>query len=224
MELKLGPVPGGRRHVKGTRGMAFCGLAAFVGTPPDQESHIYTATGITDVTPETAGMIDAETLSKELGVQCMVNGGRFWTMDELEYAGGEVVDFQGVKMAWVGKMTAEQTRTEFSSTYVGAEIARDTVWIYQAGNPVYLLRTPQGAVWVNQEYTKDVDKDLTIDSLDQLGGKLTLPQGWRFETKVLTKDLVLDTRRARGIASILRDELGCSYQCTGLDDSANYVP
>ena len=143
MELKLGPVPGGRRHVKGTRGMAFCGLAAFVGTPPDQESHIYTATGITDVTPETAGMIDAETLSKELGVQCMVNGGRFWTMDELEYAGGEVVDFQGVKMAWVGKMTAEQTRTEFSSTYVGAEIARDTVWIYQAGNPVYLLRTPR---------------------------------------------------------------------------------
>ena len=76
MELKLGPVPGGRRHVKDTRGMAFCGLAAFVGTPPDQESHIYTATGLTDVTPETAGMIDAESLSKELGVQCMVNGGR----------------------------------------------------------------------------------------------------------------------------------------------------
>ena len=61
---------------------------------------------------------------------------------------------------------------------------------------------------MNQEYTKDVDKDLTIDSLDQLGGKLTLPQGWTFETRVLTNDLVLDTSRSRGVASILRDQLG----------------
>ena len=109
------------------------------GHPPDQESHIYTATGITPVTPETAGTIDAETLSKDLAFSAWSTAG-FWSMHELEYIGGEVVDFQGVKMAWVGKTTAEQARTEFGSTYVGAEIARDTVWIYYAGNPVYLLR------------------------------------------------------------------------------------
>lgn len=86
-------------------------------------------------------------------------------------------------------MTADQTRTEFGSTYAGAEIARDTVWVYKAGNPVYLLRTPQGAVWVNQEYTKDVDKDLAIDSLDQLAGKLTLPQGWTAGEGTLSQDL-----------------------------------
>lgn len=221
MKLNVGPVAGGRRHVEGTRGMPFCGLAASV----DQEVQIYTATGLMTVTPETADMIDAESLSRELGVQCMVNPGRFWTMDEIDYTGGEVNDFQGVKMAWVGKMTEEQTRAEFGSTYVGAEIARDTVWTYKAGNPVYLLRTPERAVWVNQEYTNDVDKDLTIDNLDQLGSKYKeLPEGWAFETKVLAEDLVLDTSRAGSVASILRDELGCSYQCTGLDDSANYVP
>ena len=222
-QLKIGPVADGRRHIDNTRGMAFCGLAAFVGDPP-VESDIYTATGITDVTPDTAGTIDAERLSSELGVKCAVNGGRFWTMDEIDYTGGEVVDFQGVKMAWVGKMTAEETRSEFTNTYVGAEITRDTVWTYKAGKPVYLLRTPDKAVWVNQEYTKDVDEDLTVDTLDQLGDKLKLPEGWTFETKVLDEDLVLDTSRAGGVASILRDDLGCSYQCTGLDDSANYVP
>ncbi len=208
-QLKIGPVADGRHHVDNTRGMPFCGLAAFVGEPPNQESHIYTATGLTEVTPDTAGTIDAERLSNELGVQCMVNGGRFWTMDASTTPGGEVVDFQGVKMAWVGKMTAEQARAEFGETYVGAEIARDTIWTYQAGKPVYLLRTPQGGVWwVNQEYTNDVDPTLTIDNLDQLGAKYKeLPEGWTFETKVLTEDLVLDTSRAGGVASILRDEL-----------------
>jgi nitrogen fixation protein len=78
-----------------------------------------------------------------------------------------------------------------------------------------------------QEYTQDVDPSLTLDTLDQVGGKLmALPQGWRFETKVLARDLSLDTARCDGWAAIIRDELhgtyqGCGY---GADTSANYVP
>ena len=58
-----------------------------------------------------------------------------------------------------------------------------------------------------------------------MGGKLKkLPAGWKFETKVLTKDLSLDTRRTGLWASIIRDELGNTYEGTGFDDLANYVP
>ena len=60
---------------------------------------------------------------------------------------------------------------------------------------------------------------------DGLGGKLkNLPQGWTFETKVLTKDLSLDTRRTGLWASIIRDELGNTYEGVGFDDLANYIP
>jgi hypothetical protein len=64
-----------------------------------------------------------------------------------------------------------------------------------------------------------------MDNLDTVGSKLkNLPEGWTFETKVLDKDLTLDTRRTGLWASIVRDELGNTYQGTGFDDMANYVP
>lgn len=78
-----------------------------------------------------------------------------------------------------------------------------------------------------QEYTKDVDPSLTLDNLDQVGRKLkNLPQGWTYETKVLTEDLSLDTARCDGWAAIIRDEFHCTYQGCGYgaDTSANYVP
>ena len=68
---------------------------------------------------------------------------------------------------------------------------------------------------------------LTIGNLHKVGSKLkNLPKGWKFETRVLTEDLSLDTMRSDGWASILRDELGCTYQACGYggDTSANYVP
>ena len=77
-------------------------------------------------------------------------------------------------------------------------IQRNTIWTFKAGKPVHLLREPGGTVWVLQEYTKAVDPSLTPDNLNEVGGKLkNLPKGWKFETKVLTKDLVLDTGRCR---------------------------
>ena len=73
---------------------------------------------------------------------------------------------------------------------------------------MHLLREPDGTVWVLQEYTKAVDPSLTPDNLDTVGSKLkNLPKGWKFETKVLTENLSLDTGRAGGWAAIIRDEL-----------------
>jgi hypothetical protein len=78
-----------------------------------------------------------------------------------------------------------------------------------------------------QEYTRDVDPSLTIDNLKNIGPKLkTLPKDWTFETKVLEKDLVADTTKSDGWASIIRDDLHCTYQAMGYDSdsSANYIP
>jgi hypothetical protein len=106
-------------------------------------------------------------------------------------------------------------------------IYRNTNWTYYADRAVCLLRKPGGAVWVMQEFTKDVDPSLDVDNLRDVGSKLkNLPNGWSFETKVLTKNLSLDTARAGCWAAILRDDLHCTYQRCGYgaDVSANYVP
>jgi hypothetical protein len=148
-------------------------------------------------------------------------------MDEVEYAGGDTVDFHGVGMNWAGDMTGAEMMTQFESAYVPSLIRRATNWIWHAGKPVQLLREPNGTVWVLQEFTKAVDPSLTPDNLHTVGAKLkNLPKGWTFETKVLDKQLSLDTNRAGGWAAIIRDDLHCTYQGCGYgaDTSANFVP
>lgn len=225
--MKLKPGPTRRVHANNTRGAAFCGLGAFVGSGKTQRAHVYTAATL-PVGPDDHKQIDPERLARELEVdKCAVNSGRFWMMDEVDYAGGDPVDFHGIKMNWAGDMTGTEMVTQFSSAYVPCLIQRNTLWIWHPGKPLHLLREPGGAVWILQEYTKAVDPSLTPDNLEQVGKKLkTLPEGWTFETKVLTKELTLDTGRAGGWAAIIRDELGNTYQGCGYgqDVSANYIP
>jgi hypothetical protein len=218
---------GERRHITGTRGMPFGGMAALVGTGRNQRAHVYTATlGEGPLVPGSIEKIDAKKLAEELGVvACVLNIGRNWTMDEIDMHLGEVVDFQGVKMAWAGDMTSDEIMQHMGGAYAIGKIMRNTNWIYKAGSQVCLLREPSGLVWVMQEYTKEVDPTLTMENIGEIGPKLkNLPEGWTFETKILEKDLTLDTRRTGNWASIIRDELGNTYECTGFDDLANYIP
>ena len=116
MKLKTGPTR--RVHANNTRGAAFCGLGAFVGIGKTQRAHVYTAASL-PVGPDDYKKIDPEKLARELEVDmCAVNSGRFWMMDELDYAGGDTVDFHGVKMNWAGDMTGAEMMAQFQSAYV----------------------------------------------------------------------------------------------------------
>ena len=81
-------------------------------------------------------------------------------MDEMDFQGGDIVDFHGVKMLWAGDMTGAEMMAQMKNAYSPSLIYRNTNWIWHAGTPVHLLREPGGAVWVMQEFTKDVDPSL----------------------------------------------------------------
>jgi hypothetical protein len=219
--------PKERVHFKDTRGLSFHGMGAFVGVGKTQRAHVYTAASI-PVDPEAYKKVDPVKLAGELGVDmCAVNKGRFWMMDEIEFVVGSVQNFHGMELRWGGEMTGAEMLTQFQSAYVPSLIYRNTNWTWHAGKPVYLLREPNGTVWVLQEYTKDTNPELTADNLDILGGLYKeLPEGWTFETKILTKDLSLNTARAGGWAAIIRDEFHCTFQGCGYgaDASANFIP
>ena len=60
--------------------------------------------------------------------------------------------------------------------------------LWKKGSQVYLLRDPDGKVWIMQAYTNLVDKALTAADLPNLASKLKPPPGWKYEVKTLDKD------------------------------------
>ena len=225
MKLKTGSTR--RVHANNTRGAAFHGMGAFVGVGKTQRAHVYTAASL-PVGPDDYKKIDAEKLAHELEVDmCAVNSGRFWMMDEIDFAGGDTVDFHGVQMNWAGDMTGaemigpdpERLRALPDPAQHHLDVARR-----QARAPAARAgRHGLGAPGVHQGGRPEPHPD----NLDTLGGKFKdLPKGWTFEVKVLDKELPLDTGRAGGWAAIIRDEFHCTYQGCGYgtDKSANYIP
>lgn len=67
---------------------------------------------------------------------------------------------------------------------------------------------------------------MVLSDLKGRSHTLSAVRVWTPETKVLEKDLVADTTKSGGRASIIRDDLHCTYQAMGYDSdtSANYIP
>ena len=137
------------------------------------------------------------------------------------------MNFDGVNLLYGGDMTGAEMMAQMQdAVFAQPDLPQQQLDLARrhAGAPAARSR---GHDWVLQEYTKDVDPTLTLDNLAQVGSKLkNLPKGWKFETKVLTKELSLNTGRCDGWAAIIRDDLHCTYQGCGYgaDTSANYVP
>lgn len=231
MNIQLsGPNPYHHLRVKDQRGQAVLGIGVIVGVGPHARAQFFNTVGLTEVTPDTWRQIDTEALARELEVdRVAVNIGRYWTVDDVWIMAGYRRSFCGVEMAWLGEMVAADLFRQFQpdNAYIPSLIKRPTNWIFHAGRRLNLIREANGTVWVQQEYTKAVDPTLTIDNLHQLGSKYKrLPKGWKFESKILDRELSLDTMRCDGWASIMRDELGCTYQACGYghDCSASYIP
>ena len=89
---------------------------------------------------------------------------------------------------------------------------------------VFLMRTSESKTYVMQSYRNEVDKSLTTAQLPQLGGRLKLPTGWKFEARTLTKVLTVAPVNANGIAHITRDDLHDVYEDCDFDRACNYIP
>ena len=127
-------------------------------------------------------------------------------------ANGKTFTFGGIEMQLRATLqTSVGTPTVGSQFYVPNQVMRSTVWIYNAGQPVFELTAPNGDVYVMQFYAQIVDKTLTYNQLPSLASKLQLPSGWSYSTKTLQQELRLDTT-STGIATVVNDNLANSYQ------------
>lgn len=157
--------------------------------------------------------LDAAALATEhAAVLAVLNGPRYWLMDEVRKA-GEVTElpratFGGIEMyrqasVEVGDLAAAST------PYVPHAVDRRTVFTFAAGRPVYELVDPEGNVYVMQTWSQQQDAALVEADLPGLGSRIEPPAGWTYRTRTLDGPLVVDTTDAP--AQVLQDDLGNSY-------------
>lgn len=174
------------------------------------EATVYNSFPLNDCPAPLWDALDAAAIAEENGaVAALLNGPRYWLMSGIEKRAGEpqpTKSFGGIEMI-------EQATVQLSSNnpapYSVNSVDRRAVFTFDTGRPVFELVDADGRRWVMQTYSQVVDKNLTLSDLAGLGSRLTLPAGWRYETRTLTEPLTVDTTDRR--AHVLQDDLTNSY-------------
>ena len=195
------------------------------------EANVYNTYGLNDMertgdsSPDAIlADVDVDALKKENEVLgAFLNGPRLWTLDWIEVPSGVQRDFNGLRAAWVGKvdLTGIDLKKKGGTAYDPTTIERKTEFGFSKGKPVFILDDPEGESWVMKSAGLIVDPAQKFDQLEDLGGRLEPPPGWKFRVEVLTEDLIL--RPESGVAGIVQDELGNTYDRAGPGYS-NYKP
>jgi hypothetical protein len=145
-------------------------------------------------------------------VAVLLNGPRCFLMDQASILKpGKVQSFGSLQARHLAnvKITPAMLLKGKAKPYTENPVTRTSVFRYMKGRNLYELVSPQGAVYVMQSFSMQVDPKQTVSSLPSLGSRLHLPQGWKFQVVKPESDLTLE---AKGKAIVLQDELENSYQ------------
>ena len=109
-----------------------------------------------------------------------------------------------------------------SPAYRAAPFGRTAIEGFKKGSKVYLLDDPKGRTWVLAAYTTAAVPSGSIDDLDSLGDQLKLPEGWKFRTAKLPRELILEPKGGFSAVST-EDDKGDVYHLAGPGQS-NFTP
>ncbi len=179
-------------------------------TETGPEATVYNTYPLNDCPAQLWDTLDAGELARDHdAAAALLNGPRYWLMSGIAKRAGEpqpVTSFGGLEMI---EQATVQMASNNPAPYSVNKVDRRAVFTFDAGRPVFELVDPQGQCWVMQTYSQVVDKNLTLDDLPGLGSRLSLPEGWRYETRTLTEPLVVDTTGRK--AHVLQDDLTNTY-------------
>ncbi len=155
--------------------------------------------------------LDKDAIAAETGSDLvLLNGPRYWLMDKVKVAEpGPIVDIAGKQLREVATIDLTKVGLAPPPAFTPVKITRGTKYTFKRRRPLFELVDPDGRVYVMQAYSQIVDPDLTYDQLRGLRSRVGLPEGWRYRTRKLDRNLVL---RANGQATIIQDALKDTYQ------------
>ncbi|MGO4444893.1 hypothetical protein AB4Z42_16185 [Mycobacterium sp. 2YAF39] len=174
------------------------------------EATVYNTFPLNDCPAELWDELDATAIAAENGaVAAFLNGPRYWLMsgigkrtrDDLEhqtFGGLEMIKQATVKLASMNPAPYQPNRVD-----------RKALFTFDAGREIYELVDPDGRRWVMQTWSQTVDRTLSLADLTGLASRLSLPAGWRYESRTPTRTLRVDTTDQ--IATVTQDDLANSY-------------
>jgi len=168
--------------------------------------------------------VDTDQLKKRYHmIGAFVNGPRLWTLDWIDVPAGVQRDFNGLKAAWVAEvdLTGMNLKKKGGTAYHPTTVERKTQFGFSAGKPVFILDDPDGQPWVMKSAGLIVNPNEKFEELQDLGSRLKTQPGWSFRVQQLEQELIL--KPESGVASIVQDELGNTYDLAGPGYS-NYKP
>lgn len=176
------------------------------------EAEVFGTQLLNDCPQELWETLDAATIATEMGaVMVKLNGPRHWTLDgfgtKLQPMEPIMRDFNGIMMRRIA--VVELGAEPKLGPYNAMKVNRQAVFFFDAGQTVHELVDPEGLAYVMQALCVGVDPTMSVESLDTLGERLAMPEGWSYRSRVLTEDLVIDTTAT--VATVLQDEFENSY-------------
>ncbi len=169
--------------------------------------------------------MDPKTIAKQYQATAVrISPPRYWALDWFVDRVGAVRNFDGLDAAWMGNGQAAEalfSRKPPSPAYRAAPCGRTAIEGFKKGSTVYLLDDPKGRAWVLAAYTTAAVPSGSIDDLDSLGDQLKLPDGWKFRTAKLARELILEPKG--GYAVSTEDDKGDVYHLAGPGQS-NFTP
>jgi hypothetical protein len=199
--------------ITGVRNARYCEIIPVVRDGLHLTATVYNTLGLNDCPAPVWDAITEDAMKQRFGaVTVLLNGPRHFLMDSITASGatkaGETIEAGGLKLT--ERATIDVGLLDLlHRPYREETIDRETIYLFKAGSPVFMLQAPGGKSYVMQAYAGIVDKTLAYDDLPALGARLKLPSGWRYTTMVSDKDLILG---AAGKAIVVQDELDNTYQ------------
>lgn len=188
----------------------YCEILELKGAPPDARVLVWNTIKLGMCPAAWWSALDAGSLATELGDTLVVlNGPRHFLMDAADATAGPVRGFHGQRLTRVASLPIRTAADLEQTPYHDRTVHRTNTWRWKRGRTVFELVAPGGDTYVMQSYAQIVDPALTLADLPSLGSRLSLPAGWRYRSRRLSRPLTL---RAHGSATILLDDLKDTYQ------------
>ena len=200
------------RLITDHRGTRYGEVLAVFAEGETFHAHVYGTQLLNDCPPELWGTLDATAITAELGaLMVKLNGPRHWVLDGLGSKGEPLEpvmrEFGGLLMRRIAVL--ELGTNPAQVPYTVRHVDRKAVFFFDAGKEIHELIDPDGLAYVMQAYCVSVDPSLNEENLSEVGGKLALPEGWSFRSRILDEELVVDTSET--IATVIQDELENTY-------------
>ena len=176
-------------------------------------AEVWGTQGLNNCPDQCLETLDLDAIKAENNaLMASLNGPRIWLPNgNATFPDVEARTFGGLSMRLLASIPVDPdalTTGTVASLYEESVVFRNTTYIYPAGSMVYELTSTNGAVYTMQSVSLMTDSNLSVDDLPSLGARLSLPEGWSYQARMLEEDLILTVE---GEAYVITDDLGNTY-------------